>query len=115
MEKDPNDNWTYNHYDPFGRLKFTELPDGGETTVDYYDHVFPRYVRTKVKEDDSGSTIDAYLDEGDVWASKRRQVVTVVADTSRLIDEAVARASNQEWNTALDRWQHMMGPYFPVH
>jgi hypothetical protein len=58
--------------------------------------------------------IDAYLDEGDVWASKRRQVITVVADTSRSIDEAVARATNQEWNTALDKWQSIMGPYFPA-
>ena len=30
-------------------------------------------------------------------------------------DEAVARANNQEWNTALDIWQGMLGPYFPAH
>jgi hypothetical protein len=80
---------------------------------------FFRWLQTTVNrpshEPILGNVIDAYLDEGDVWASKRRNAVTVVADTSRQIDEAVARATNQEWNTALDRWQHILGPYFPAH
>jgi hypothetical protein len=62
-----------------------------------------------------GGVIDAYLDEGDVWANKRRQVITTVANTSRLIDEAAVRTANQEWNTALDTWQSILGPYFPAH
>jgi hypothetical protein len=61
-----------------------------------------------------GDVIDAYLDEGDVWANRRRNVVAIVADTSRLIDEAMARGANKEWNTALDMWQSILGPYFPA-
>jgi hypothetical protein len=79
---------------------------------------FFRWLQTAVNrptyEPILGEVIDAYLDEGDVWTNRRRHVIAVVADTSRLIDEATARSANQEWNTALDKWQSILGPYFPA-
>jgi YD repeat-containing protein len=59
-EKDPNGNWTYYDFDPFGRVKQVDFPDGGRVTTDYFDYNLPRLVVTKVKEDTSGSTIDSY-------------------------------------------------------
>ncbi|MBC2734071.1 MAG: hypothetical protein HF981_06910 [Desulfobacteraceae bacterium] len=59
-DKDENGNFTYYAYDPFGRIAQTDLPDGGQTTVAYFDDVVPRYTLTKVKEDAAGTTIDRY-------------------------------------------------------
>jgi YD repeat-containing protein len=59
-DKDENGNFTYYAYDPFGRIAQTDLPDGGQATVDYFDEVIPRYTVTRVKEDAAGNTIDSY-------------------------------------------------------
>ncbi|MCD4721144.1 MAG: hypothetical protein K8S13_14990, partial [Desulfobacula sp.] len=67
-EKDQNSNWTYYDFDPFGRIKQVDYPDGGQKIYEYYecndpqciDTIFPRYVIQKVKEDNSGSYIDKY-------------------------------------------------------
>jgi len=59
-EKDANNNWTYYDFDPFGRLKQVEYPDGGLVNTDYYDDVVPRQVISRALENDFGNTIDAY-------------------------------------------------------
>jgi len=59
-KKDENQNWTYYHYDHFGRIETVDYPDGGQETTEYYDDIFPRLVITKVKEDAAGNTVDTY-------------------------------------------------------
>ncbi|MGD8671065.1 MAG: FG-GAP-like repeat-containing protein, partial [Desulfobacterales bacterium] len=60
ITKDENGNRTYYDYDEFGRPVRVNSPNGGQVTTTYVDDEFPRYVVTKVKENDSGNTIDAY-------------------------------------------------------
>ncbi len=47
-------------YDVFGRPYQVNYPNGGQTTVLFYDNVFPRYSLTKIKENAAGQTIDQY-------------------------------------------------------
>jgi RHS repeat-associated protein len=60
ITKDENGNRTYCSYDAFGRPVQVDSPNGGQVTTEYFDDVFPRYAVTKVKEDESGNTIDVY-------------------------------------------------------
>jgi len=67
-KEDENGNWTYYDFDPFGRLKQVDYPDGGQKINEYYecndpdcqDTIFPRYIIQKVKEDNAGNYIDKY-------------------------------------------------------
>ena len=55
-----NGNRTHNIYDVFGRIIQTDLPDGGRTSVEYFDDTVPNYKITRLEEDDYGTTMDRY-------------------------------------------------------
>ncbi len=57
---DPNGNETTYTYDEFGREIQVDAPDGGQTVTSYYIDEFPRKIKTQVKENISGDTIDAW-------------------------------------------------------
>lgn len=58
---DPNNLRTEFDYDPFGRLIETRQPDGGRTTIQYFDSAAPRYVLSSVLESVGADTIDTYV------------------------------------------------------
>jgi len=58
---DTNENRTYYDYDGFGRTIQVDYPDGGQTKTIYCDDEFPRKVKTEIKENAQGETIDSWV------------------------------------------------------
>lgn len=109
-EKDVNGNIVDYTYDSFGRLIQVDLPNGGQTTTEYIDAVLfpndeiniPSHVITKVKENESGSTIDA----NEYFDGLGRTVQTVKrGETGNMI---VTRAYHDEFG----RNYLNVGPFF---
>jgi len=59
--RDQNNQYTYYHYDEFGRTVQVDYPNGGRTAKEYFDSPIPRYIISKINDDDVGGTIDQYF------------------------------------------------------
>jgi len=99
--KDENGNWTYYVYDPFGRVKQADSPDGGQTAIDYFDNFLPAYSLTKIKET-SGTTIKKY----DFFDQLGRNIQTIT------FGEGSANIVTQTHYDNMGRADLLKGPFF---
>jgi RHS repeat-associated protein len=101
QETDENNQSTYFEYDNYGRLNLMDYPDEGQTVYTYYDTADPVYVKTSVRETDSG-----YIDSYQYVDGLGRAVMNVTKGTGT--NYVVSR----QFFDNMGRDYYYAGPYF---